>query len=416
MTLPFIAKGGRHVSIRSVKLGSFAPGVNNRLEPTKLATTLPDRSRGTYLYGGENIDLTADGFIKRRRGVTKRIAGDTHSLWSDRGTGYGVVNDTLVRFDANFGQVPIRAGMPRLPVSFSAGADNDIYWSNGQLIRRITSDADRPVATSPLAAGFTVTLTTGALREGRYLITATVLGADGESPAAPVQQIDVPDGGGLQLTAAETAQWFVSGPNGDVPTFQAAGASVALTSHADGGRRCETLNTALMPAGSIVRHYNGRMLVAAGQVLFASNPYNFGIYDPSSAYFPFPAPITVVEPMENGLYICADQTYWIADLFGGTLQTLAPYGAIPGSVARSIDDQFVFWQSPMGLIRAGKNADVKAVQEDALEFGNAASAATLYRQRDGMHAVVSTRHGVEPSIAVATSFMDAEVIQKGTVR
>lgn len=403
---------------RSVDFGSLAPGLNNRLEPTKLDTRLADRRKATYLYGAENVDLNGEGYLKRRRGQIERAGNPSHSLWGDLRSSYVVTDDVLGTLTLNgdtLSLTAVRSGMPKLPVSFSRGADGVVYWTNQQVIRRIANGADLPISAEPPSLVPTVTVTSGALAAGKYLVACTIEDANGESPATPVVQVEVPNNGGIVVDAASSVTVYMSGPNGDILTKQAVGDPVSIVVHTENGQRCDTLNTALLPAGTIVRHYNGRMLVASGNALYASNPYHYGIYDPSSGYFPFPADITVVEPTDNGLYICADKTYWIGDLYADKLQELLPYGGIRGSSGRSPDDEEVYWMSPRGLVVGDKNASVKNVQEAALEMAPAQSGASLYRERDGAHHIVSTRFGVEPSVASATSFMEAEVIRKGTV-
>lgn len=405
---------------RVFKPGSLAPGINNRLEPTQLQTVLPDRSKATFLYGADNVDINKKGYLKRRRGSAITIASQSHSIWSDKQGAFAVIDGTLTALAASgpgLASSAVRAGLPALPVSYSRGADGDAYWSNGQVIRRVAAGVDRPIATDPLASVPAFTLTAGALREGRYLIALTVRTVDGESPATPVAQLEVPEGSGIAFSTPQAVEVYMSGPNGDILTRQATGAAgnVAIVTHTEEGRRCETLNMALMPAGTVVRHHRGRMLVARGNTLCVSEPYNYGITDPSKSYFPFPAPITVIEPTDGGVYICADKTYWIDDLFNDKLQEVLPYGAIPGTSGRSPNDLQVFWQAPGGLVVGDLTGAVKNVQEDALELSNAATGASLYRERDGMHHIVSTRFGVEPSVAAATSFMDAEIVRKGTI-
>lgn len=406
---------------RSVDLGSFAPGLNNRVEPTRLDTRLPDRSKATYLYAADNADLTANGYLKRRRGFTQRIASPTHSVWSDRDAAemFAVVAGQLERIvEGGTGLVRsvVRAGMPQLPVSYSRGADGAVYWSNGAAIRRVENGVDRPVATEPLGLipAISVGAGAGALRPGQYLVAFTRSGADGESPATPVVAVDVPENGAINVTFTEPVNVYVSAPDGDILTLQTSGATAAISTHNETGRRCATLNRALMPPGTIVRHYRGQLLVAAGSVLFVSDPYNYGLYNPSRSYVPFPAPITLVEPMDNGLYLAADKTYWIGDVFSDTLQEVRPYGAIPGTSGRSPNDQSVFWQTNRGLIVAGDNQDVKNVQEEVLEFAAASAGASLFRERDGMTHIVTSRVGVQASSAAAGAWMEAEIVRKGT--
>lgn len=402
---------------RLVKLGSFAPGVNNRLEPTELDTILSDRSKGTYLYGAENVDIGKRGYVKRRRGQTLIQAGSTHSLWSDKIGSMVVMNDVLYNLtvfpDNTVDMLPVRAGLSHQPLSYSRGGDGEVYWSNGVLIRRVTSGGDAPVATEPPSLVPGISATTGALFAGKYLIAFTLSGPDGESPATPAVQITLGDNSGIAISTASNVNVFMSGPDGDILTYQISGSANIIT-HNEDGRICRTLNRAIMPAGQIVRHYNGRMLVASGSVLYISDPYNYGLYNPSNSYIGFAAPINLLEPTDNGLYIGADQTYFIADLFADKLRDVLPYGAIPFSSGQSPVDKTVYWDTAFGLIVADNNGTAKAVQSEALEFGDAASGASLYRQRDGMTHIVASR--AEPGIAsaAASSYMEARVIQKGT--
>lgn len=403
--------------VRTVKLGSLSPGVNNRREPSRLELTLADRSKATFLTAADNVDITANGFIKRRRGTTLEAAGRAHSLWSDDRSAFVVLADALTELtDAGAGlsRAAVRASMPRLPVSYSRGADGAVYWSNGMDLRRVLNGVDRPVVTpAPQALGpaDVVVSAGGALRPGKYLLALTAISEDGESPATPAVQLDVPENGKIALATAHHV--YLSGADGDILTYQ--GQLAEVYTHNENGRQCPTLNTAPMPAGTIVRHFKGRLLTVIGNVLFFSRPYNYGVYDPSAGYIAFAEALTVVEPTDRGLYLCAEKTWLLPDLVGSQLQDLLPYGGIAGSGGRAPDSETVFWNTPRGLVVAGPDGSVRNVQEDALRFSEAVSSATLYREQDGMAHIVATRAGAQPTRAGATSFAEAEVIRKGTI-
>jgi hypothetical protein len=260
----------------------------------------------------------------------------------------------------------------------------------------------------------------GGLMPGLYLVAFTVLGVDGESPATPTVQVEVPENGAIVIgPSVVDALAYVSGPNGDILTLQGnvtTGAGLTVYTINDSRRRCDTIGAVVMPAGNIVRHYNGCLLVAKGKTLYRSRPYNYGLLDPAKGYFTFPEEITLLEPMDNGVYFATDQTYWITDLLEGTggLDGLLPYGAIPGSSGRTPDASRAFWHSPHGLVVGSNSGTLANLQEDALSFSEASFGASLYRDRDGMRQVITSRYGAEPSVGAASSFMDAEIIRKGT--
>lgn len=406
---------------RVVKIGSMVKGVNNRLEPTELQTIMPDRSRGTYLHGADNVDINDKRRVRRREGQTLIDDGDFHSLWAEGDDAFVVKGGTLYRLTENADAVSmteIRTGLANTPVSYSVGADDDVYWSNGAELRRVSGVQDKPASTPPLSLIPAAVPIAGALPAGKYLLAFTSVQDARESSASPVVQLDLPENSGVRIVTAETVEVYMSGPNGDVLTLQRSGATgtIDVLTYDEGGRRCMTLNTAPTPAGSIVRHYNAAMVVAVGSLLCVSLPYNYGVFNPSIGYIPFPADITMIEPTTKGLFIAADKTYWITDLFTqGDLNEVLPYGAIPGTSGKSPDDNSVFWQSPRGLIIGDDSGKVAAVQEEALALSGGVFGATLFRERNGSKHLVSTRKGAQQSVAGATTYMEAEVIRKGTV-
>ena len=57
--------------------------------------------------------------------------------------------------------------------------------------------------------------------------------------------------------------------------------------------------------------------------------------------------------------------------------------------------------------------DYDSVIQLASEVLDAAVAATLFRERDGMRKAISSTFGTEVNAAAAFSYMDAEIIRKG---
>ena len=176
-----------------------------------------------------------------------------------------------------------------------------------------------------------------------------------------------------------------------------------------------TLNRSAMPAGQIVRHYNGQMLVASGSVLFISDLYNYGVFNPATGYIPFIEPISVIEPTDGGIYLVADQAYWLGgDLRTTSLDSKLPYGAVPGTSGFSTRYMQAYWMSFAGLVIADEQGNVKNVQEDNLEFSAATAGASLWRERDGMRHLLTTRSGQGPDTAALGCYLDAEVVRMET--
>lgn len=169
-----------------------------------------------------------------------------------------------------------------------------------------------------------------------------------------------------------------------------------------------------LPGGSIIRHNNGRYMVAQGAILYYADPFSVW-YDPSQNFITFTSNITVLEPLTNGFYVATeDSTFYFA---GGVTDTAAkkilPYGGVPGTGGSYPDKLRCFWMSTRGLIDANDNGDAVNVQENAIAMNSAKAGATLFREEDGTKQVVTSLFGSDTTGAVATSYMDAEVIRKG---
>ena len=186
-----------------------------------------------------------------------------------------------------------------------------------------------------------------------------------------------------------------------------------------------------LPPGSIIRRtYGGaRLLVAAGKYLYYSDPFAQSMYDPLGGYVPFESDITMLECGRGGIYIgTADATYRLSDdPSKSELETLLPYGAIPGTSGMSPDRAVCWWMSHRGLVRAGAEGQrsgdnltplggevITNLQEEAIAMTKFRSGAAMFREQDGMKQVVSSLFDSETAGAAAYSYFDAEIIRKGT--
>lgn len=404
------------MSLRSVNLGSFSPGVNNRVGPTQLRTVLSDNRTATYLYAADNVDLSDMGRARRRRGFTRsNAAAGCHSLWSDDRGAYGVMAGNLVALEPSpTGLTPtvLRGDMPLRYTSFARAPDGNVYWSNGIDIGRIADGVAGPLVTASPAAVPSVTLIAGALPPGRYQFAFTVLGTAGESASTTPVAVTLPAAGGIQLGAMQAGtQVYMTGPNGSV--FNRTDGSTAIVALANNGAPCPTLLLAEMPAGQIVREHLGSLLSAAGAVLYISEPYYYGLCNPSRGFIPFPAPITVVEPCETGVFVCADKTYWLPGALDATKpEVVAPYGGLLGSGGSNPTTEQVYWQSPRGLVLGSPTGKVSAVQDEVLSFGASPNGASLYREVDGQSHFVTSRFAALPAVLAAQHYLTAETTRK----
>lgn len=402
-------------------------GLNNRRPDFKLAT-----KDASFVRAAVNADITAEGTAKRREGYELVLAGvDCHSFWSDGEDAFFVDGQNLnelTGLPTTAIATTLRSDLvPGRPVSYAKAPDG-IYYSNGLVLGRIVAGALKEPAPPRLAVTpGVVAMAGGALPAGRYSVCFTLVDADGkEGGSTAPEQVEVPAGGLIRCSSLPAAfpagvaalSIYMSDLNAALPLRAAVLTVPALTHDLLGmasGGRCQTLLLSPMPAGDIVRYHRGRLLTAAGSTLFISEPFMLGLFNPSRGYLRFAADISIVEPCEGGLWVCADQTYWIAgDITATSLVSVLPYGAVPGTSVALTDKKQVSWMSPRGLVIADAVGAAVNVQKDNVAINPAAAGATLHRERDGMQQIVSSLFGTETTRVAATSWFEAEIVRKGT--
>ena len=280
------------------------------------------------------------------------------------------------------------------------------------------------LAVQPLVAASTG----GALAAGVYQVTFAYGNDQFElSGCTPAQLVDVPAGGLLTITGlpaswpagATTLIIYVSQPGGSTmfsEVQQLAPATSAVISQLSGsGMQATTYLRRALPAGAILRYFAGRLYAAAGNVLWYSDVYSPALCTPARNYVQFAAPITVMEPCDGGLYVVADATYWLAgDISAAELKTVAPYTGVLGSGMQLPHEQAVVWMTPKGIAKGDTAGVVSLLQDENVAVSRAAAGATLVQEQDGQRLVASSLFGAKGASAASRSYMDAEVIRRGT--
>lgn len=378
---------------RTVSIGAIL-GLNNRLPLTGMEVSLPNRSTAAWLRVADNIDLISGATIRRRRGFAPAFGGSWHSLWSDPLDAYGVCDRDLVHVDHRTrARSVVVSGVGHERMSFARLPDGLVYWTNGTRIGRLSGAVLRHVVTPAPNPVPVVSVTVGGLPPGRYQVCFTALGADGESASTEPQAVALPQGGGIAFTGltADTLV-YATGPDGEVFNEIAPGSYLSL---GNSGAPCDTFLRAPMPAGQALAHYRGSLLVARGRWLYVSEPYRYGLHDAGRGFIPFPADISVVQPCEDGVYVCADKTYWLpGDPLATAPVVLLPYGALPGSATFDAKEQTAYWQGEQGAVVAKPGGALSVPQDEALAFTAAESGFTWVREQAGDKHLITSRFGV----------------------
>ena len=126
----------------------------------------------------------------------------------------------------------------------------------------------------------------------------------------------------------------------------------------------------------------------------------------------FPAPIQCIAAVEAGVFVVADQTYFVADGFPAqAVRAVLPYGG-PTQAAGYRLDGGAHWMSTRGMVSVTMAGEVKNIQEEHVALTAEGSAATLLRESDGMRTVIAALS--EPSTfgAGVGSYAQSRIIKK----
>jgi hypothetical protein len=265
----------------------------------------------------------------------------------------------------------------------------------------------------------------GSLIAGTYAVVCTFVDYSGtESGSSLRSVIAVSDGAYIQLTqipvpvdaSIAVIRVYVTPPNGATPYHEvdvipgAASAYIYGVSSARAALRTELMDP--LPVGVSLAHTKGRMFSAVGSVVYYSEPLRYGLCNIGDDFMMFPTPVTMLIANQEGLFICADKTYFLPDVDNAApLQVVLSCGAVPHSAAAIPNSTDVAWLSTRGIVIGSVDGSVKAITDGVVAESFSGEGATIYREENGIKQLLSTASGTADTSLVASSYMIAEVIR-----
>jgi hypothetical protein len=374
---------------------------------------------------GMNADIDDALFIHRRKGHSApTVSGLCHSLWASGGVCLVVRNDVLTRVNPDFTLATLRSGMASRPVSYAA-IGGRVYYSNGVENGVVEGQQHRTWGLE-VPAAFAATVTGGGLRAGRYQYTATYMRQDNqESGARRAEVVELVATSGFDLALIPSADpgvdriaVYISDRDGEtlfrhavVPN--AAGTLAVRELRVPLGPHLETQFLLYPPLGAPIAYANGRMLVAAGNRLFPSEPYAPELFDWRKSV-PFLSKITLVAPLEDGTWLgTEDQVIWLpnAEPEKWDFRVRAEYGVVPGTVAYadgeligdgSQKSQAVFFFTAQGPCAGLPGGQLMNFTQERYSPPKMQQGAGIVRRHRGIAQYVATLQGVVTAGNVAS--------------
>lgn len=268
------------------------------------------RFDATDLAIADNVVIDKSHRIFRRRGATKRVPGAAHSLWSSEDRAFYVAGTSLMELKNDMTTAALATNLSGARTSFCQPSDT-LYFTDGATTKAMpgagTALRTWGMQQPPLPLA---TVVAGDLDPGRYGITATYIRNDGqESGALAGEFFDVSAGHSLMLTPIASldpgvvaTRVYVTAVNGEVFMCVSENASASFTlTRAMIDAMVEPLATQFLgppPPGQMIAYYKGHMFVAAGDVLYPSEPYSYELFD-LRKFIQLDGEITLLAPLED---------------------------------------------------------------------------------------------------------------------
>jgi len=335
-------------------------------------TVSRERLEPTELFRAINVDLDDAGQLRRRRGYKKKISGDFHSLFlANNDTVYGVRDNNLCIINPNYTTEVLKVGLSSDP---AAGLD-PLCW---------------------VQVGDTI-----------YYSSKT------DSGKIVMGNIVVPWG------AQNDAGMWLSPVVNPTPTLAPV--------------RGKLLKRP--PMATSMTYFNGRIYLASGKTLWATELYLYDKVDATRTFWTFEGDITMVGTVGDGIYVGTNEGLWF--MTGPTIaefkrQRIMDSSVIPGSMVDipaelanppQIDLHAdtpikisIAFLTTTGFCVAQDGGQAYNLTEEKFIFPDQFRTAALWRRQDGInqYVAVADSGGSPASSARIGDYVDAELVKAGS--
>lgn len=367
--------------MKSQKIDRFL-GMNTRLPEFSLVV----RDVGRYVRDALNVMFNKDGSVESRMPISL-IAAITgaHSLYGN----YLVRASSLYRFTVTDGAyseqlVWLLSTNERMSYTLAGGM---LFMSNGVERLRLNREGELVEWGLPAPAAPLLSASSAGLPKASYQVALAYTTQEEEGCLSPASMIDNAEGVRVTMppgiSGATHVNVYVTGVNGNVPMFcasvplgEVAYEITSLPTGREASRRIE----ALLPAGTRVFEYNGRMCSVLGKTLYVGLPYRHGYYLPAEGSISFTSDIQIAVGNQAGIYIATSEK---TQFFVGADPTkvdsivdVLPYGGVAGTEFDHPTDANVGWFSAKGFVTADNSGVIKELMVNTIADPVASGAAT----------------------------------------
>ena len=384
--------------MKTIPIGPFL-GINHYLPDFSLST-----ENGDWLRDAENVDIDNSGWPSRRADLLQiQAMTDSHSLYMLTATeGYLVRGTAMyaVTLAPSYSETLFRVLASGAAVSWQE-YDGKLYYASETDSGKIVGGAWYPIGLpTPVAPSCAVI--TGTLFAGKYQVAVSYTNATTEEEGGlsassnPALSID----GGLRITlpasvpGATHVNVYFSTVNGSIPMFigsYAVGTS-SVDVVADPTRLREGIfkDEEPLPVGSRLLMFNGQLCSISGKYLYYGIPYKPGYCLKTNKRVPFESDIGIAIGNQNGIYVSAGKTYFMAGRQIGPdmdMRAIFHYGAVHGTefmIESAIPESLIVgWFGARGVVFADINGSATEVMAQTVKQTSPASGVSVVVEEDG---------------------------------
>jgi hypothetical protein len=176
------------------------------------------------------------------------------------------------------------------------------------------------------------------------------------------------------------------------------------------------------PHASYLNYFNGRIYLASGKTLWATELYLYDYVDKTRTFISFEEDITGIGVVTDGMYLgTTEAVYFLSGPFGQMQRIkLADTGLIPGSMIEvpadivrgaSASKNAVMFMTRFGVFSGLDGGIATNLTQSRVEFPASIRVAPMYRLQDGMNQYVGVANsgGTPVSSARFGDYVDAEI-------
>lgn len=285
----------------------------------------PESCQPGELQKAVNVDIDRNLDIRRRKGYTPIYYGNCHSLWSDKGPVLFREDTYLRSLNPDYSATTLLGGLQMGQKMCFEKIFEKTYFAD-EIVCGITDGTTAwGWGVEPPPQPF-LSRTTGLMPPGIYRCALTYQKQDGqESGALSSVQLSLTLRGGVIISGirvsidplVEYVNIYLSTANGE-KMWRALSVPNGTTTATYGGDTKE-FNIPLItqflsppPAGHIIKYYNGRIYIAANDVLWYTEPYNYELTNLAHNYISLDGRITLLAPVRDGIWLSTkkETVFW----------------------------------------------------------------------------------------------------------